>query len=420
MSKNIEDLFKESLENHILPYDHQAWVSFEKRLPQTKSSFAKWAKWGLAAATLVGGLSIYMLTNNSSSNIQKSDKVSTKTVNKSKVEKNNAENVIQQKTESINKPEHSTNLNPSPNVTTTLKISNSGVAAIPAEDVNHSIVSNENSNKKAENLTPVLNATDKIPNRKPQKIQFPVITEKCVGESVSIHNTNDQTIYLKEPNGMFIAIEPSEKIKLIVKESGTYGFVSQVNEKSLNNFTVRPGETFSVQLDNELTYENGLPIVKANVDVQEGNIQWLVNGKIAEHRGKNVQLTLFNKGRFEVVAQVQSANGCISESYSRITVPTEYNLLAVNAFDPYSSNLANKTFMPFALKSRQTPFKMTIIDPDNGAVIFESSDSSNEWDGTDIRTGKMVSSNKAYIWKVNLSKPERGEKSLYSGTIVRM
>jgi len=420
MSKNIEDLFKESLENHSLPYDHQAWVSFEKKLPQTKTSFAKWAKWGLAAATLVGGLSIYVLTNNSTSNFQKSYKVPTKTTVKSKVEKENTENVVRQKTESNKNTGNSTNPEISPNVATNVKISNLNDANTPTEEVNHSLVSNDNANKKVENLTPLQNLTDKIPNRKPEKIQFPVITEKCVGESVSIHNTNDQSIYLKEPNGMFIAIEPSEKIKLIVKESGTYGFVSQVNEKSLNNFNVRPGETFTIQLDNELTYENGLPVVKANVDVQEGNIQWLVNGKIADQRGKNVQLTLFNKGRFEVVAQVQTSNGCISESYSRITVPTEYNLLAVNAFDPYSSNVANKTFMPFALKSRQTPFKMAIIDPDNGAVIFESSDSSNEWDGTDIRTGKMVSSNKAYIWKVNLSKPEKGEKSLYSGTIVRM
>jgi hypothetical protein len=76
--------------------------------------------------------------------------------------------------------------------------------------------------------------------------------------------------------------------------------------------------------------------------------------------------------------------------------------------------------MPYALSKRNSAFSLIIIDPDNGGIIFESSDASNPWDGIDKRNGKLVSESKTFIWKVTLSSPEKNEKAVYKGTITRI
>jgi hypothetical protein len=103
-----------------------------------------------------------------------------------------------------------------------------------------------------------------------------------------------------------------------------------------------------------------------------------------------------------------------------IQIPSDYNLLAVNAFNPQSQDSRNSTFMPYALTIRQTPFRLVVLDPDNGGLVFETTDESNAWDGIDRRDGKLVPGNKAYIWKVVIQHPVPGEKGEYRGTIVRM
>ena len=63
---------------------------------------------------------------------------------------------------------------------------------------------------------------------------------------------------------------------------------------------------------------------------------------------------------------------------------------------------------------------MIILDPNDGGLVFETSDANQAWDGIDKRNGQMADANKAYVWKVMLSQPRFGEKSEYMGTIVRM
>ena len=113
-------------------------------------------------------------------------------------------------------------------------------------------------------------------------------------------------------------------------------------------------------------------------------------------------------------------HGCTGTKEESIYVSDDYNLLAVNAFEPLSQDLRKRTFLPYALTQRNTPFKMIILDPSDGGIVFETSDVQLPWDGTDKRTGKMADTNKAYVWKVNLTKPEPGEKMDYMGTVVRM
>jgi len=170
----------------------------------------------------------------------------------------------------------------------------------------------------------------------------------------------------------------------------------------------------------EMIYENGLPVQGIHVKT-EATVRSIRYGKqIKENTGKDLTLHLFDKGTTLVHIDLTDDNGCTNEISGLINVSEDYNLLAVNAFEPTSQDARKTTFMPYALTQRATPFRMIIIDPNDGGIVFESSDATLPWDGIDRRYGKMGDSNKAFVWKVTLSEPKAGEKSEYMGTVVRM
>ena len=76
--------------------------------------------------------------------------------------------------------------------------------------------------------------------------------------------------------------------------------------------------------------------------------------------------------------------------------------------------------MPYALTKRDAAFKMIIIDPSNGAVIFETMNADQPWTGINKNTGELVEDKKSYVWKVVLQNPEKGESPEYMGTVIRL
>ena len=152
----------------------------------------------------------------------------------------------------------------------------------------------------------------------------------------------------------------------------------------------------------------------------ENQISWYINNVQSTKTGLKENFLLFNKGSYSIKAFTRDANGCESSDEVSFFVEKNYNLLAVNAFTPNSFDDRNTTFMPFALKNRNTPFKMIIIDPSNGAVIFETSDANQAWRGINKNTGELVKQNTSFVWKVILQNPEQGESPEYMGTVVRL
>jgi hypothetical protein len=175
-------------------------------------------------------------------------------------------------------------------------------------------------------------------------------------------------------------------------------------------------------VDDELNYETGLPIIKGEVQTFEESIKWKVDKIVSAHssKAKTAAFYFFEKGQFDLEVIVTNEKGCSSSEINRIFIEKDYNLLAVNAFDPLSDDSRKNTFMPYALTKRNSAFSLIIIDTDNGGIIFESSDASNPWDGIDKRNGQLVNKNKAFIWKVTLASPEKNEKTVYKGTIIRI
>jgi hypothetical protein len=144
-----------------------------------------------------------------------------------------------------------------------------------------------------------------------------------------------------------------------------------------------------------------------------------LNNKTFDVSGKSAVIHAFNKGAHELSATVSNELGCKTTESKLIQVKDEYNLLAYNSFDPFSNDIRKTTFLPVALHSRTSPFDMVILDPTDGGVVFETSDASQPWDGIDRRDGKLINTQKVYIWKVTIKSPEAGEKSEYKGTITK-
>ena len=214
-----------------------------------------------------------------------------------------------------------------------------------------------------------------------------------------------------------LSIEPNSSLKLELS-AGTIEIIDPKTGVILQS-NVIAGPKGDLVMD-EMIYENGIPVQGIHVKT-EATVRSIRYGKqIKENTGKDLTLHLFDKGTTLVHIDLTDDNGCTNEISGLINVSEDYNLLAVNAFEPSSQDSRKTTFMPYALTQRTTPFRMIIIDPNDGGIVFESTDATLPWDGIDRRYGKMGDSNKAFVWKVTLSEPKAGEKSEYMGTVVRM
>ncbi|MBU2020519.1 MAG: hypothetical protein KJ941_12805 [Bacteroidetes bacterium] len=201
--------------------------------------------------------------------------------------------------------------------------------------------------------------------------------------------------------------------KIIFEEAGNYT-INSVNKSS--TFTVSNAPKTEFEMTNEDEFINGVPTINVAANHNTGVQSWYVKGTNLKYSGSDAQIHLFNEGKYEIVLTTIK-NGCEFSTSKVVSVREDYNLLAPSGFRPMDSDVRTKTFMPFALKERKTPFQLIIIDPRDGHILFQSNDENMGWDGMDKKTGKLVSNNTNYLWKVNLEKPLKGEKNNYSGSV---
>ena len=426
--KDIEKLFKDSLENHELPYDASAWQSLESKLPTTRIvkpiNFTKWGLIGFAAAALA--VSVFIVSN--------SDEKQTNLIEKKEVKQVEKQSASTKKTASTNPAsitekqitnQKQTQKNTTENSTNSLLNIEQNQVRGEYENSNQQFMKDlefgvvPNFPNYQSNL--VQNSTE---NQKPNSsYKIPTVSTKCQGETIELDNENAKSIVLKTPSGKLEVIRAKSQLKTILIQTGTYT-INGVDEKGdlieLRIFNVINSPSISLSFDSELTYENGLPVLKASLESEENKVKWTLNNKTLDVTGKNAVIYAFKKGAYELSVTATNEQGCKSTESKLIQVKDEYNLLAYNAFDPFSNDNRKTTFLPVALQNRTSPFEMVILDPTDGGIIVETSDASQPWDGIDRRDGKLVDIKKVYIWKVTLKFPEAGEKSEYKGTITRI
>ena len=243
----------------------------------------------------------------------------------------------------------------------------------------------------------------------------------CAGEKQTLKNDNKQALIVSFPSGEQKIVEPNKSLDIQSIQSGiiSVGYVKNGGAEILQTITLQQSPAVAFNYMETISYENGLPVMDFKTEEEE-NIEWRVNDKLYAKNEKQFNLHPFIKGSYTIELSKRHENGCTSSYTQTISIPESYNLMAANAFNPSSLDFRKSTFMPYALTQRNTPFTLTVIDATSGVVVFQTTDASTGWDGTDRQTGKPVESNKAFIWKVSLHKPEPGELSEYTGSITKL
>ncbi len=430
----LENKFKESLNNFEMDYDPKAWENLSKsldaKMPVKKNPYLKWIFGGAAIAVI--GVSVYYFTPTDNlpetASVVKEDATETnnnQTGTKSNEIELNNETVVQMQN-------NISEVSIKPDDLTVEKINNE------KQQINTSQISTQGANETNDKSVTATNInrdfTDEMPKGfmfpkgfntdSENQITLPELSDICVGSKLNIEAIKGETILIEDPNGNIYSISDEIDVfdEFIAQTEGAHlawiqGVSREIDYKSFN---VKPTPKVDIEVVDKNLFENGLPTTKFSTNCISNNYLWEFDGINTSIQSKDANVHYFKKGSYQVELTVRNDLGCSNTAVNTITVDEDYNLLAVNGFDPMSNDSRKNTFIPFALTQRSVTFRMIIVDPKDGGIIFESTDASNPWSGIDNRTGQMVEPNKAYIWQVIIDTPEAGEKSEYKGTIVRM
>lgn len=416
--RDIEELFKTSLKDHELPYDENAWSQMSKRLDAKNGVASSNLKWFIGAASVVAIVATYLFVT--------AEETAKTPINKHSQTETEKKNVLHPSKEDLSKEDSS--------------VVSLNVEAKSPENINITISRDEKKNQLIEGLeldiieeqiisdliAPVyreVELTGLSDNHESQvKLHFNKMGNQCLNSTISYSNTNEKSIWLRLPSSELIEMSAKSNTNLNLSQKGMYliGNIDNANEFiTSTSFRVDPAQEIQVSAADYVDFENGLP--EFNVQAfAEGEVSWKLNNEPTSKSGKKETFNLFDKGNYSIEGELTDINGCKSKAQVTFYIEKNYNLLAVNAFTPNSFDNRNTTFMPFALTKRNTPFKMIVIDPINGAVIYETSNSDQAWDGVNKNSGELVEKNKSFVWKVILQQPEKGESPEYMGTIVRL
>jgi len=421
MNKNIDELIKSALEGHEMPYDNNAWNSFEKKLNKPNAPIKPFKFW-FFGTSIIAVITISSLLYFSSKQEEKSDKpVEQKT---DVIEKSNSQSTTSNKTKSeiktgiqdgkINSNELEAKEDDKKETKTNLIL----------PEVNEVLVKEITKDLKHDEEITTPKKENSVITKKVSEPNVPSFSNKCLGENLKVINKNDEGMTLIFPSGKKVSVAESATENIKLSEEGKYELLVNSKQKETYNsfFSVFENPKASLLVDDELNYETGLPVIRGEVQTFEETINWKIDKVVSANssKAKTAAFYFFEKGQFELEVIVTNDKGCSSIERKTIIISEDYNLLAVNAFNPLSDDRRKNTFMPYALTKRNSAFSLIIIDTDDGGIVFESSDASNPWDGIDKRNGQLVNKNKALIWKVTLSSPEKNEKSVYKGTITRI
>lgn len=424
--KKIEDLFKSALKDQELPYNESAWNDMSKKLDARSGGASGNLKWilGAAGAVVVTVGTLIYINNNTGSNIQDNKENNIASLETKSIENTKTNQIKSDELISENQSQEEEIIEGSNNKT---KVK----SKTPSNKINQPelIEIIECCEEKVVRLIPPVyretTVKEEILIENPgvkEILTFNALTDKCLNDEFVYLNKNKQSVWLNTPANTLIEIPASSKFKESLNDKGLYqvGELNASNEfVSRSSFTVFEAKSNQLIVEDHLNYENGLPQLDAKA-YNEGENKWYLNNDAVSFNKESNSFNLFKKGNYRIGISTKDPNGCVSQSNVSFYVEEDYNLLAVNAFTPTSWDSRNTHFIPFALTQRNTPFKMIVIDPADGAILFETASSELPWDGTDRNTGKMVEQNKSFVWKVILERPESNEKPEYIGTVVRL
>ena len=419
--KNIDEIFKNALSSHEAPYTEGAWEAMQAKMNGTpaKAPFPKKWLYGAASILLIGGLSTLVFFN-SSKEKEKSDLTANSTSLNSTNSTENKQNSDLNKTDNKNVIVTDNTTKDKSNSSLT----DNSLALINVDQIDNAIktsIDNTiiNNTKKEENpdktKTAIVNPTSENFKALELKNKF------CVGETVDLYNPNNKAVLVSIPGKKsLISLEGKESISIKAENEGTISILSTSLNTPQTAEVVAANSRLYINVDASSLYENGIPSMKFDVSGNDSPVTWSTNVKGNSKNDNTLIVHPYQEKNVSVTVQSEDKNGCKVSETIQVPINTAYNLMAMTGFKPNSPDPDVNRFMPFALKERNTPFRMIIIDPKTGAKVFETTDASEGWDGINRTTGEQVKEGSIWIWKVILKEPNLGEQAEYSSTITRL
>lgn len=420
--KNIEQILKESLENHELPFNEAAWESMSKRLDGTTPS-PFYRKWWVAASigtVLVGSALFFGL--NSQSDSEQSAKNSESVVSQNST-------TPQTNTQSESRLNTNNNANPQTNTPQAEDHSVNGTQSAPIEHTNAVNVEGNHTPQTSKENTPKSITSQNSPgtskstldNGGEQRTNLLAPTSNkakyCIGDEIEIGNPNETASVLVIQNNKTIGtVKPGTKKTFTASNEGAIDLVAGNQKQTI--YVSKPTSDLYISVDQTLLYENGIPAISFTVSGNNAPVHWTAEKHPGEVENGTFIVHPYSGKEVSVSVSSKDQNGCSIVETKRITLPETYNLNAQKGIDMNSSDSRVSTFMPYALKERNTPFELYIYDAKSGRVIYKTTDSSAGWNGVDNNTGEVLANGSVVLWKVVLGNPNPGEPREYKGTIV--
>lgn len=431
MKEPIEELFKQSLKGHEMPYNPDAWKAMNARLDAVNPvvSSPSYLKYYLGAAGIgVAAIATYFFLSGGNtphtSTAPTAKEITTKRTSTTTNKPSTGTREVQTDNTSVisnptNIPTSSDERLQSTGTTqsstsidahgkTKTNIESSGKTLHEGPTVN--VITSNNSNYKETTTAPERSEFN-------QKMDIPVVADICLNAKTTITNPNGKELYILDELNQIIETIPANK-SVIFKPSvvGNYSIGYQIGNdiQAASHFQVNriPDAEFMLDLVNK--YDNGLPATHVEAIAGQGTYYWKADKQSAQ--GNSADLHFYKKGEQTIELTVDNGQ-CSSTVEKTIYVEKDYNLMAVTGFTPTSNDPKKNTFMPYALTQRDVNFVLTIIDGRDGGVVYKTSDASLPWDGTDMRSGRRSETPQVYVWKVVILNPAANEPGEYVGTI---
>lgn len=401
MKENLERIFKESLGNFEMPYESGAWEQMSKRLDGSPST-PFYRKWWFAASigtVLVSSAVFFGLSDGKTA----ADPVK--------------ENRIAAQTEQAAPENTNPNTVSAPQDATQPQTGDHRPPEIThsAPMIDYIDVSAASAggtvNPQPGDIIPV---SVTAPQERFLALELPKTA--CVNSPVSFTNPNEKgNVVVVMPNGSRHTVKPKEKFSLASSKAGNVQVISGSHtdyiaiEESMADLYI--------DVDPKLIYdEHAVPELIFTASGTDNKIEWYSPVAAKRESGNELIVNPFVEKKVTVTAQTTDQNGCTVKKEMTVRLDEQYNLLAATGFNPLSNDARNNRFMPFALTQRDTPFELTIMDPNTQTVVFRSSDASMGWDGTG-RNGDLVPLNSTWLWRVVMKNPLPGEPKEYKGLI---
>lgn len=435
MKSNLENNFKDAFDTYELPYNANAWNALNDKLnqldatktvkPSGKNSL-KWISGGAAVVITSSALLYALLKDDAVSNSVNSNAVANNT--EQIVE--NTENVIptpkeEKTTSSEEKSVATSDVSPMTEDFPFPMTEESRISISKQTEKTTEIAPVADKNKSGQNTPPQLPNDNKIGITKGNEDiskgsdnDLPILLldlkNVCEGEVLPIENKNPFAIILVSPTGKDTEIPAGKMVEYSISESGTYTVIYSRDVKRIEVFRAHNTPKIDFIINEGTQYEDGLPSIALETYSEGSNFEWSFEGIARKQYGDKVNARFYKKGTKEITLTSTHSSGCKSTITKTVTIEKDYKLLAQEVFSPTNDG----RFIPKALTVRNTNFKMQIIEPRTGTVIFETT-SVEGWDGTDRITQGMSEENKSYAWKVILANPEPDEKKQYDGIVIR-